>query len=196
MEHEPASTPVVLEGTSVPGPRPGETLAVGFGSVVAAAAWWGRWWVVSLFSRVEGPQAARHPVRSDILALVRSDPGASRQEIARRLGLAEGQASHHLRVLLRSRLLDSVSSRGQLHFFPHGSYGPAEKARLAMGRSGPEAEVLRVLERRSSASLQEIREAVGLSLAAVSRLVGRMETRGVVRKRRAGRRVIVEAASL
>jgi predicted ArsR family transcriptional regulator len=79
-------------------------------------------------------------VRAAIVGAVRAEPGLTRAELQRDLGLADGQADHHLRRLVQAGFLVKVERNGQRLLYLAGAAAPAAshvaddiRARLVAG---------------------------------------------------------------
>jgi len=68
-----------------------------------------------------GGTALDHPTRRRIYERVLLIPGDHYRSITRALNLSEGAARHHLRSLVRSRVLYEERSEGRLRYYPRGT---------------------------------------------------------------------------
>jgi len=58
-----------------------------------------------------------HELRRSVLLLVRTEPGITEAQIARRLGISQQLTNYHLRLLSKSRLLSSIRTSGRVSYF-------------------------------------------------------------------------------
>lgn len=117
--------PDAVDDGPTPRPRfPVRALAVGGAVGVAIGApiyLWRRGWLGGLlYWRVQGDKLLDHPVRAAIVDAARRSPGVTLAQVQRELGLSDGQLDHHVRRLVRARLLVKVERDGARHLFLPG----------------------------------------------------------------------------
>lgn len=119
------------------------------------------------FSRIRGPALLDHPARAQIVEAVKAEPGIHFQELHRRLGIARGTLSHHLRKLEVEGLLRArVASGRSCYFAPDvGRVAAAEAAVLQSPGTRKVYDVLRVDPR---AETKRIAQEVGMATSTVS----------------------------
>ncbi len=157
------------------GPARGAGLAAG---VALGALAVGVKLLAPLYTRVARDALLLNPARRAIFEHVRANPGARRAEIERVAGAGEGGTRHHLRHLVRARLLAETRSGGFACYYVPGDLPPVEAARAAVLRSRTVRRVLEHAEANPGATLRETAAALGVSAPSVHR--------NVVRLRRAG----------
>lgn len=203
QEASPQSTP------AAPAPvwdLPAAAHAVAIAGLLGLLAWsaasWGKpvlarsataW---PLFSRLERPALLKHPVRARILELVRQQPGLHFQEIARRLGLAQGVALHHLHALVAAEILvKQVGPRYSL-FFLKGAVDRRLMNAAPMLRAPGAQDVLAKLAQSSGTTTRELVSALGLAPSTVKFHLRRFVEGGLASALLDGRRARFEATSL
>ena len=81
----------------------------------------GRELIASRAETVASRTALDHPTRRRIHERVLLLPGDHYRSITKALKLSEGAARHHLRILVRSRLLYEERVDGRLRYYPRGT---------------------------------------------------------------------------
>lgn len=136
--------------------------------------------VAALFTRFTRDDAGAHPTRARLLGEVRSAPGASTAGLARALGLNEGTALYHLRVLERSGLAKSLAVGRERQWFEAGM-------RAADEPSHARRRVLDAIEAAPGSTLTEVARGVGVAKSTAHHHVAALAKEGRVEPARTGR---------
>jgi len=118
-------------------------------------------------------------VRTVIEALVLRSPGLHFRGIQRKLGLANGVLEHHLRTLLRSRIIESERD-GQFVRFYSPSTLPKERTLISILRQARLREIIRFLISHPGSDYKAVVQELKLSTSTISWHLGRLERMGVV----------------
>lgn len=186
----PAATietaPPVLDDRLVAGAAATAAVAGGW-----TALWLSRrhWWplLLALYTRLRPSKMLDHPVRRRIAEVVQAQPGIGFSDLARAVGIAPGQLTHHARMLEKGGIVFS-SPDGQTRRFFHVGSGrlapvpPLGERALALLRSGP---------RTTSALAREL----GVSRQSLHYHVKQLVAEGKVVTRAEGREVWLEPAA-
>lgn len=148
----------------------------------------------ALFSRVSKADALLNERRSDIIELLRSDPGLTAQEVARRLDYSRTATVHHLETLTRTGQLLYVQNGQQRHYFPPDGT-ERERVRIAVARDEGYADLLQLIDEAPGVTLAELTTRLHRSKPRLSRMVARLERLGVLARRREGRTLRVFPAT-
>ena len=105
---------------------------------------------------------------------IRMNPGIHYRELQRRLGIANGDLSHHLRRLVHAGEIVSTRGHGRLHFFLSEFRGPMEAYAL------PDRcqQVLQLVRQNPGATEVGVMRAVNLSLGRTSEILRCLESEG------------------
>lgn len=144
-----------------------------------------------LFTRLRRSELLDQKVRGQIHELVGVEPGIHASAIARTLELAQGQVHYHLSVLVRDGLLRRLGGAARRRYFVVGTMSQQDMERLALLRSSPVASLFEVILRNPGDHVSALAERIGWSIPRVSRLLGQMETAGLIERRQSGRSVKV-----
>lgn len=147
--------------------------------------------LVPLYSRVEKPEALRHPVRAQLAALIEAEPGIHFKALARRLGLGNGQAEYHLGKLVQLDLVTRQSGSGFNCYFLKGKVD-----RRIMGASGVlkaagARAILAAIVARPGSSASNLVQATGLSAPTVHYHVNRLRLADLVASNRSSKEIFV-----
>ncbi|MBI2078405.1 MAG: MarR family transcriptional regulator [Euryarchaeota archaeon] len=170
---------------------------LGLGSLVGLGVWRRRelmFLAAGLFTRLEKPTILDQSVRGRIYELVTHEPGIHGSAISERLELAAGQTVHHLRVLLRERMLSRVTSFGAGHYFPHGKYSPQQMRLLAALKHRAANRLYQSVLAQPGTTLTDASRQCGLSLGRASRVAQRLVAAGLVHRQPQGRTVVLSPA--
>lgn len=145
----------------------------------------------------DGPEGG---TRRRIYALVQRHPGLHQRDIARRLGVAEGTADHHLRHLLRAGLLQRVVEAGHVRFYvtvqgtvvPEGTVRPEDRSRLGVLRKTRPLEIVARLLMEGPLSMGLMAERMGVSGGTLTHHVDRLQSVGLVVRRQHGRERVLD----
>lgn len=148
---------------------------------------------IALFSRVRKDEALDHPVRNAIHAGVVADPGIHMNALARRVGKKGGVLRHHLDILIGKGLLKARRERGYTCYFP-ATAGRLEMDHAAVLRNGTARDLLATVQGQPGATMQEIAATLGVTPGTVTYHARRLEEKGLLHARRAGRQRRLYAA--
>lgn len=126
-----------------------------------------------------------HPRRRKILETVRDDPGIGINELRRRLHLGNGNASHHIGLLLRSKLLVEVKGEGRSALFPAGYADLERLERLAAVSSPAVRRVLDAITTEPGSTQSQIAARTRLSPATVHYHARNLEAQALISCERA-----------
>lgn len=165
---------------------------LGIASVLSALAnRYGGLAAIPLFSRIAKNDLLEHKVRSQIYDLIRASPGINVSELARRLDIAWGTATHHLHKLRAEKLVGIRTVGHQKCYFPNGgAFTPREMDVLSVTKSPTTRRVAQFLVEGGARSHQEIAHGLALSPALVSFHMRKLLEAGIVERRKEGRRSI------
>lgn len=134
------------------------------------------WMVFPLFRR--RPDGER--TRARIKQVIAEEPGIHKSELCRRLGMAWGTISHHLRIMAHDDDVLVTAAAGRSRAFPPTI--PSEYHRsLAALRSDPNAEVYGLLRDRPL-GIQGLCQELGISRKVARRCLTTLEEVGLVER--------------
>lgn len=151
----------------------------------------GKGFLWALYTRLTRPDVLDHPVRREIIEIVRADPGVHAEEIKRQLSGNGRTAEYHLDVLVREDFLATVETDGYTHFFERGTRPVEEMQALAHLRHGQAAAVFQAICEHPGSNLSAVARAAGVSTPYASKLVAKLQGVGLVDKVRDGRSVTI-----
>lgn len=146
--------------------------------------------LLPLYSRIQREEAMLNSRRSQLYELVRTEPGIHLSDLVRRSGLGWGAALYHLGVLEKNRMLVAHDEGGFKRYFANGMHRPQEMQRLVALRHGAAKALFEAVVTAPGRSGRELAEHLGLSPSTLARASERLEEAGLVRRERAGRRVL------
>jgi DNA-binding transcriptional ArsR family regulator len=200
---DPSAEPVANEPRLVAAsfvPTPGQGAAIGLASLLAGLVYW--LWpslktgsLLGLFSRVEGPRLLAHPTRARLMELIQAEPGVHFQDLARKAGLANGTAVHHLRKLDAAGLVAARPLGRYTCYFPGASPTATALEQAPVLRSPGARLVFGTIQDRPGLSGLEIASRVGLGASTVNYHVQRLVEVGLVSSVREGRLVRLRATT-
>lgn len=172
----------------------GNTVALGglgiLGSLLAAAL--GKFphlGAALLYSRLAKPRVLDHDVRARMLALIAREPGIHSRELARALGVGDGQVAYHLGVLVREKQLVSVGLPGMRHWFVAGRCPPSRARALAALRDPTRRRLYEAVVATPGATVTDLAGRARVSVGQGSRAASALERVGLVERRRVGKSV-------
>ena len=124
--------------------------------------------------------------RDRVLDLVRSEPGVSKSEIARRLGIGWGTVGYHLHRLQKHRLL-RIHDTGYRTLVVPSMHGEEAASVFAALREPVNQDLLQSVHEAGDAGLMELADEHGLSRKVVRRRLGQLMQAGLL-ERQAGHR--------
>lgn len=146
---------------------------------------------IPLYSRIAKSELLENEVRQQIFELIRQNPGINVSEMARRLSIAWGTATHHLHKLRQERLVSIRIASNQKCYFPNGgSYTPHEMDVMSAVKHPTARRIADFLLRAGPQCHGEISQALALTPALVSFHMEKLLQGGVVARHRDGRRTI------
>jgi predicted transcriptional regulator len=140
-----------------------------------------------------GPSARGAAVSSRVARYVATHEGAHFREVQRRLGLATGQADHHLRRLVRDGVLARTRLGGEVHFFP-ASRPRADRRPLAALRHPARQAAARALLGVGQSNLRGLAERTGVPETTLLHHLRVLVTAGVAFRVQSGRRALYGAS--
>ncbi len=94
--------------------------------------------LVGLFyTRLDESTALKHPLRKQLLDVVRQRPGLLHNDAVAATGQPRGVVRHHLRVLETVGLLRSLRTGKEIHLYPRGANLDQEKKSLLLEKDAP-----------------------------------------------------------
>lgn len=146
---------------------------------------------IPLYSRIAKSELLENEVRQQIFELIRQNPGINVSQIARRLTVAWGTATHHLHKLRQERLVSIRIASNQKCYFPNaGSYTPHEMDVMGAVKHPTARRIAEFLLRAGPQCHGDISHALGLNPALVSFHIEKLLRGSVVARHRDGRRSI------
>ncbi len=147
------------------------------------AGWimWFRWMpIMGLFTRLRKDRLLDHPARAHLHQAIEEEPGIHFQALLDRTGLANGQASHHLSVMVRAGLLTAVRARGYATYFLYGTVDAPIMMALGAVRSPTAVEVLRAVAARPGVATRSVARQLGRPESTVRHHASRLHAAGVL----------------
>lgn len=142
---------------------------------------------------------AEGSTRRRVLELVQRAPGLHQREVARQLDLRASHAEHHLRHLVKSGLVWTLEEGGYVRYFPRvtaplpsespgaAAVGSRDARLLALLRQARPLKIVGVLVGVDEMTLQELSETTGIHPATLTYHVHKLESAGLVARRKDGR---------
>ncbi len=143
--------------------------------------------LVGLFTRLARPKVLDQPTRALIFELVNERPGIRFHEIATTLALAQGQALHHLRVLVTQRVLSRVGHA----YFVAGTRGAHEMRAIAALQEPTARAMYDSLRPKEQTRVVDLARKLGVTSSWAAKVAKRLETAGLVERQRVGRTCLV-----
>lgn len=134
-----------------------------------------------LYTRLRRSELLASPLRERLLAHVREHPGVRYRELQRALGLPNGALAHHLRILLREKLVEEAREGHAVRFFVPGAR-PAEP-------SDTTERVLAYVRANPGATGAGVAGALGLTASLAGYHLQKLADEGRIERRREGVRV-------
>lgn len=144
---------------------------------------------VGLFTRLVRLKILDQPARSQIVELVDVRPGIRFHEIATTLGLGQGQALHHLRVLVTQRVLIRVGHA----YFVAGKHGVAEMKSIVTLQEPTARAMYDALRPPEKTRVVDLARRMGVSPSWAAKVARKLESAGLVQRERVGRTCLVGA---
>lgn len=182
------AAPVSREGAALAAPARAAVAVVGVAGLAALVV--PKVPLLPLYSRIQREEAMLNARRSQLYELVRTEPGIHLSDLVRRSGLGWGAALYHLGVLEKNRMLVAHDEGGFKRYFANGMHRPAEMQRLVALRHGAARALFDAVVAAPGRSGRELSDHLGLSPSTLARASERLEDAGLVRRERAGRRVL------
>jgi predicted transcriptional regulator len=170
-------------------------LAVGSGiGLLALLQRYGSFGAIPLFTRIAKNELLENKVRAQIFDLIKENPGVNVSEIARRLDIAWGTATHHLQKLRAERIIAIRRVANQKCYFQNGgTYTPTEMDLMSATKNPTARAIAALLVDGGPHCHQDIARNLEVSPALVSFHMRKLLEAGVVAKERQGRRTIFSA---
>ncbi len=138
-------------------------------------------------SRTKRPSLLDHFVRGQLYQIIKENPGIHFMEILRRSELANGTASHHLRVLEKGGLVRVVVDGTKTRFYVTGEKpNPAD-----YGLSPADRQVLDAVFETPGVEQLQLAKRLGFSKSRVNRSVSRLALLGFLLKLRNGKSLLL-----
>jgi DNA-binding transcriptional ArsR family regulator len=144
----------------------------------------------AFYSRIEREEAMLNRRRNDLYDFVRAEPGIHLSDLVRRSGLGWGAALYHLGVLEKNRVLVAHTEGGFKRYYANGEHGRQDMARFAALRHGSAKLLFDAVQAQPGRSGRELSQSLQLSASSLARATGRLEGAGLLRREKAGRRVL------
>ncbi len=126
-------------------------------------------------------------IRDDLHSLISRCPGIHFREIQRRVQVATGQLSHHLRLLVKAGLLRTESDGKYLRYYAEVDMNLEEKRVLELAHRRSVRRILLCLLEYDACNNQQLTEELNLAPSTVSWHIKRLIEENLVSKRTAGR---------
>lgn len=148
---------------------------------------------VPLFSRISKNELLDNKIRADMFQLIQANPGINASELARRMNIAWGTATHHLHKLRQERLVAiRLQAHQKCYFANGGTYTPHEMDVLTATKHPTAKRIAEFLVQNGPRCHRDISQSLGLSPALVSFHVSKLVELNLITRRRDGRRTIFE----
>jgi len=135
--------------------------------------------LMRLFTRLDRDNLEDHPLRAQIMDLVRLEPGMHTAGLATRLGRSTGAVRHHLRLLTAAGLLRDERLGGRMGYFAADVLPLDRRAALA-SRSGSARRVLDAIRAAPGTNLSDLSSRLALSHTSVTHHVRSLQRAGIV----------------
>lgn len=192
----PAPSGVQAPGVPLPVPTPDRSYVAAGGAVVLALVLARLLRLpalaVVLYSRISDAEVGTHPRRAAVLDAIRAAPGATLEDLERKVGFGGGALRHHVEVLARAKKITRVKAGGATrHFMPSvAGWRSLQEEALLMADTA-EARALRLVRACPGIHGAEVARELGVTPAAVHFVVKELSKKGLVREERAGRKVLL-----
>lgn len=140
-----------------------------------------------LFSRLKPDELLDHPLRKEIHALVRDQPGIHFRELRRCAGRSKGVMEHHLKKLVDARIVVQRCSSGYSCYFLNGIQGDAEMAAMPFVKSATAKRILRAIRHNEGRPTSHVAAAAQVSPSHMSYHLKRLQAAELVRVEGQGR---------
>ncbi len=132
------------------------------------------------YARLAPSAVLKHPTRIKILEILRTEPGLHFRELQRRLGISNGLALHHLRLLLRTGHVQERATAGFTCYFAAGSVDRRLVPALAALRAPAARTLLAAVAKRPGQSFASLSGMLKISRKAVAYHAERLEVAGLI----------------
>ncbi|HLE47000.1 MAG TPA: ArsR family transcriptional regulator [Candidatus Thermoplasmatota archaeon] len=169
------------------------TVAAGgfFSTLAYLAQKYGGLGSIPLYTRIAKSDLLENNIRQQIFDLISQNPGVNVSEIARRLDIAWGTATHHLHKLRHERLVSIRIASNQKCYFPNGgTYTQKEMDVMSAVKHPTARQIADFLVRMGPQCHGDIAQLLDLTPALVSFHADKLVHAGVVARHRDGRRTI------
>ncbi len=126
------------------------------------------------------------PTRKEIFDTVKAQPGICIRELERTLGLAIGELTYHLPILLKAGLINEDNDGYFRRFFPNG-LSKKEMSVIALMRRDAAKRVIPLLLSMGKVDSRQLSEELSLSISTAKWHLERMEKNDIVIKRKVGK---------
>lgn len=135
---------------------------------------------VGLFSRLSGQQLLEHPVRRTVHQAIEANPGIHLKELVRVVGRPRNTVEHHARKLVAGGLVSMHTVNGYACLFAKGQVDRFSQAAAPFLKAPGARRLLVEVTRTPGRGLRDVARAAGISPAAASYHVNRLEKAGLV----------------
>lgn len=120
-----------------------------------------------------------HPSRRRMIRFVETHPGAQLTDICEDLEINRGTATHHMRLLEDSGIVEGLVGANRHHFFPPGM-ADETKRRMALLRAGRVLEVATTIIDKPGIIQKDINDVVPLSPTTLRAYLAELEAEGLI----------------
>lgn len=141
------------------------------------------------FSKLDKDGLLKNKLRDQLVTIIRSDPGVSATDIAKRVDAGWSTVVYHLGVLERNGLVTSLADTRHRRFFPAGEVHHGQRARMAVLRNDRTRFVYALVQQHPGLSQGEVAKHIGISLPGAAWHLKRLEEHQFITRAKAGRTV-------
>lgn len=138
--------------------------------------------LAALFTRLETSKLLDHARRQEIVQHIEQTPGIHFMDLARETGIGHGSLDHHLRLLVKGKILTEIHQGGYRCFVRRGSHDHSLGRALAVVKSSGAKDVMRAVKESPGVRSREIARRTGLRTPTVSYHVKRLVAVGLLRR--------------
>ena len=148
------------------------------------------------YAKVPRSAVLNHPLRDQLMQLIRDEPGISPPELHARVGGGWSTVIYHLGVLERNKLASAMIDGRHKRYFPQGNLDVRQRGAIAALRHDTTKRFLELISANPGVHQAVLRSETGLSQGATQWHIDRLIRAGLVLAERRGRRVHYKPVTL